>query len=82
MAAAMSEDVRGHLRTRFVCATQNVEQAGNTEMKKEQERNVFQCMSHAVDTNTHIQRESAVTLRDPRLLSKTNLNLSEHNEMS
>lgn len=36
----------------------------------------------ATDTNTHIQRESAVTLRDLWLLSKTNLNLSEHNEMS
>lgn len=51
MAAAMNEDVRGHLRTRSICATQNVEQAGETEMKKEQERNVFQCMSHAKESH-------------------------------
>ncbi len=35
MAAAVNEDVRGHLRTRSVCATLNVEEAGETEMKKD-----------------------------------------------
>lgn len=48
MAAAMNEeDVRGHLKMRSVCATQNVDQAGETEMKRDRESNVFQCMSHA-----------------------------------
>lgn len=82
MAAGTNEDVRGHLRTQAVCATQNVEQAGEMETKKEWERNVFHCVSMRCSEELLTHRESAVTLHDPRLLNKTNLNLSEENKMS
>lgn len=53
---------RGHLRTQAVCATQNVEQAGEMETKKEWERNVFHCLHE-------MQRGAADTQRVCRYLT-------------
>lgn len=63
MAAAMNEeDVRGHLKTRSVCTTQNVEQAGETEMKRSGRAMCFNACLMQKSRINEIQRGAADTL--------------------